>query len=285
MNAIEIRGLTKRDSGFTPQNVSFSVPMGSIMGFIGENGAGKTTTIKSILGLIRPDSGEITVLGMDPKTDRKAIGRETGAVLDGSFFFEGMRAKDIAPVLAKLHPQWDNELFRQYCQRFSLPMSKPIKEFSKGMKAKLCLVTALAHRPKLLILDEATSGLDPVVRSEILDVFQEFIEDENHSILLSSHITSDLEKIADYITFVHQGKIVFSLSKDEMLERYGLVKCSREDAARIDPSHIAGRRDSRFDVELLIDNRQDAGAYRGLLVEPASIDDIMTFFGKGAENK
>ena len=278
--AIEIKGLCKSYPGFALQNVSFSLPEGSIMGFIGENGAGKTTTIKSILGLIRPDAGEISVLGMNPAADRRRIGEQIGTVLDGSFFSETLRTGEISTVMSRLHPGWDRELFSGYCRRFSLPDSKPAKDFSKGMKAKLALATALAHRPRLLILDEATSGLDPVVRSEMLDLFLEFIEDETHSILLSSHITSDLEKIADYITFLHEGKIVFSLQKDEMAARYGVLKCGRADAAGLDPRHIAGKRESRFDCEFLVDNREDP-AYRGMLIEPASIDDIMTFFAKG----
>ncbi len=239
-SAIEVRGLCKHYRDFSLRDVSFTVPGGSIMGFIGENGAGKTTTIKSILGLLHTDGGSISVLGRDPVTDRRAIGQDIGVVLDGSFFYEGMRAK-------------------------------------------LALTTALAHHPKLLVLDEATSGLDPVVRSEMLDLFLEFIQDEEHSILLSSHITSDLEKVADYITFIHAGKIVFSKTKDDILEQYGVVKCEKARAAALDGAHILGRRDSKFDAELLVDNRPEvARLYPGILTEQATIDDIMTFFAKGA---
>ena len=188
-SAIEVRGLCKHYRDFSLRDVSFTVPGGSIMGFIGENGAGKTTTIKSILGLLHTDGGSISVLGRDPVTDRRAIGQDIGVVLDGSFFYEGMRAKDISAVMSRLHSRWDKESFASYCERFALPMEKPFKEFSKGMRAKLALTTALAHHPKLLVLDEATSGLDPVVRSEMLDLFLEFIQDEEHSILLSSHLS------------------------------------------------------------------------------------------------
>ena len=236
-SAIEVRGLCKHYRDFSLRDVSFTVPGGSIMGFIGENGAGKTTTIKSILGLLHTDGGSISVLGRDPVTDRRAIGQDIGVVLDGSFFYEGMRAKDISAVMSRLHSRWDKESFASYCERFALPMEKPFKEFSKGMRAKLALTTALAHHPKLLVLDEATSGLDPVVRSEMLDLFLEFIQDEEHSILLSSHITSDLEKVADYITFIHAGKIVFSKTKDDILEQYGVVKC--EKSARRGPGRRA----------------------------------------------
>ena len=176
-SAIEVRGLCKHYRDFSLRDVSFTVPGGSIMGFIGENGAGKTTTIKSILGLLHTDGGSISVLGRDPVTDRRAIGQDIGVVLDGSFFYEGMRAKDISAVMSHLHSRWDKESFASYCKRFALPMEKPFKEFSKGMRAKLALTTALAHHPKLLVLDEATSGLDPVVRSEMLDLFLEFIQD------------------------------------------------------------------------------------------------------------
>lgn len=282
-SAIEVRGLCKHYKDFSLQNVTFTVPGGSIMGFIGENGAGKTTTIKSILGLLHTDGGSVSVLGRDPVTDRRAIGQDIGVVLDGSFFYEGMRAKDISAVMARLHSRWDKEAFAAYCKRFSLPMAKPFKEFSKGMRAKLALTTALAHHPKLLVLDEATSGLDPVVRSEMLDLFLEFIQDEEHSILLSSHITSDLEKVADYITFIHDGKIVFSKTKDEILEQYGVVKCEKARAGTLEGAHVLGRRDSKFDTELLVDNRPEVHRlYPSVLTEQASIDDIMTFFAKGA---
>ena len=282
-SAIEVRGLCKHYRDFSLRDVSFTVPGGSIMGFIGENGAGKTTTIKSILGLLHTDGGSISVLGRDPVTDRRAIGQDIGVVLDGSFFYEGMRAKDISAVMSRLHSRWDKESFASYCKRFALPMEKPFKEFSKGMRAKLALTTALAHHPKLLVLDEATSGLDPVVRSEMLDLFLEFIQDEEHSILLSSHITSDLEKVADYITFIHAGKIVFSKTKDDILEQYGVVKCEKARAAALDGANILGRRDSTYDAELLVDNRPEvARLYPGILTEQATIDDIMTFFAKGA---
>ena len=262
-SAIEVRGLCKHYRDFSLRDVSFTVPGGSIMGFIGENGAGKTTTIKSILGLLHTDGGSISVLGRDPVTDRRAIGQDIGVVLDGSFFYEGMRAKDISAVMSRLHSRWDKESFASYCE--------------------LALTTALAHHPKLLVLDEATSGLDPVVRSEMLDLFLEFIQDEEHSILLSSHITSDLEKVADYITFIHAGKIVFSKTKDDILEQYGVVKCEKARAAALDGAHILGRRDSKFDAELLVDNRPEvARLYPGILTEQATIDDIMTFFAKGA---
>lgn len=285
-NAIEIHGLCKRYKDFALQDVSFAVPGGSIMGFIGENGAGKTTTLKAILGLLHTDGGTVRVLERDPAKDRRAIGQEIGVVLDDSFFAVTMRAKDISAAMAHIHPQWDKDFFSALCKRFSLPMDKEFREYSKGMQAKLKLCTAIAHHPRLLILDEPTSGLDPVVRSEMLDLFLEFIGDEEHSILISSHITSDLEKVADYITFIHTGKIVFSEAKDDLREQYGVMKCGREQAGKLDGAHIIGSRVSQFNVELLVDNRSEAmRLYPGVLMEPASIQDIMTFFAKGVEHK
>ncbi len=283
-NAIEISGLHKAYKDFALQDIHLAAPCGSIMGFIGENGAGKTTTIKAILGLIRPDSGVVRVLGREPAQARRALMENVGAVLDGSFFSDSMRARDISAVMARIHPRWDGAYYTALCERFALPMEKPCKAYSKGMLAKLRLCTALAHRPRLLVLDEPTSGLDPVVRGEILDLFLEFIEDETHSILLSSHITSDLEHIADYITFIHEGRIVFSKTRDALREEYGVVKCGKSRADALTGARVLGRNDSRFDAELLVDNRAEvARLYPDVLVEPASLDDIMTFLTKGAK--
>lgn len=283
-NAIEIRGLCKHYKDFSLQDVSFNVPGGCIMGFIGENGAGKTTTLKSILGLLHTDGGTVSVLGRDPVAERAAVGRDLGVVLDGSFFSPVMRIGDINATMAHLHPDWDKELFASYCKRFALPEGKPYKNFSKGMIAKLMLATALSHHPKLLILDEATSGLDPVVRSEILDIFLEFIQDEEHTILLSSHITSDLEKVADYITFIHAGRIVFSEPMDDLREQYGVLKCARARVDALTNAHVIGRHDSKFDAELLVDNLPEARSKNpDVLAEPATLDDIMTFLAKGVQ--
>ncbi|MEG1104705.1 MAG: ABC transporter ATP-binding protein [Oscillospiraceae bacterium] len=280
-NSIEINSITKAYKDFVLDNVSFNVPYGSIMGFIGENGAGKTTTIKAILNIIRINSGSITVFDKDIKANAKDINKDIGTVLDGSFFYEGMEARDIAPVMRRLYKTWDDKYFTQLLSRFSLPANKIIKEYSKGMKMKLNLATALAHKPKLLILDEATSGLDPVVRNEMLDIFLEFIQEEEHSILMSSHITTDLEKIADYITFLHEGKVVFSKSKDDIMENYAVAKCSVEKANALPHELIMGRRSSQFGCELLV---SDKVALRrkepDIIIDHASLDDIMTFIAK-----
>lgn len=282
--SVEVQNLSKHFKDFSLQNVSFNVPTGTIVGFIGENGAGKTTTIKSILGLLHTDGGNIRVFGKDPVKDRRLIGEDIGIVMEGSFFSPVLNMREIGSVMAKLHPRWDAALYEDFCKRFSLPAQKPVKDFSRGMRVKAAFATALAHHPKLLILDEATSGLDPVVRSEILDLFLEFIEDENHSILLSSHITSDLEKVADYIVFIHNGQIVFQMEKDTLLERFAVCKCGKEELSRFEQARILGHRESRFDLEFLVDNAPLVRkAYPELLTEPASIDDIMTFFMKGSD--
>ena len=282
-NAIEIRGLKKQYKDFALQDVSFAVPEGSIVGFIGENGAGKTTTIKSMLGIVHTESGELTVLGRTPEQQRKHPNEDIGVVLDTGFFFEMLRPVDISRVCDKIYRNWDKELFFRYCTQFDLPVKKSYKEFSKGMRAKLRIITALSHHPKLLILDEPTSGLDPVARSEVLDLFLDFIQREDHTILLSSHITSDLEKVADYIVFIHEGRIIFSLAKDEMQERFAIVKCAKQEIGEIaEVAHIVGRRDTKFDVEILVDNAPEVrAAFPSALCEHASIDDIMTFFAKG----
>ena len=283
-NSIEVRGLTKHYKDFSLSDVSFRVPQGSIVGFIGENGAGKTTTLKSILGLVNTDGGEITVLGKPVTRTSHESNAEVGVVMEGAFFSSTFTTAEVSGTMRLLHPNWDDALYWEYCRRFSLPEKKPYKEFSRGMRVKLAFATALAHRPRLLILDEATSGLDPVVRNEILDLFLDYIQDEQHSILLSSHITSDLEKVADYIVFIHDGKIVFELPKDEMLERFAVVKCARGGQSALKGAHILGQRESRFDAEVLVDNAPETRrANPGVLMQPASIDDIMTFFVKGGE--
>ena len=213
-NALEIRGLTKRYDGFSLENVSFSIPEGSVMGFIGENGAGKTTTIRLILDGIRRDAGEIRIFGKDNIQYGQEVRGEIGAVFDECYFPQDFRPADLDAVFRRIYPRWDAELYRSYLERFELPQRKTVKEYSRGMKMKLSIACALSHHPRLLLLDEATSGLDPIVRDEILDIFRGFMEDETHTILFSSHITSDLERLADYVSFLHKGKLLFSLPRD-----------------------------------------------------------------------
>lgn len=281
-NAIEIKHLTKRYKSFQLDDVSFNVPGGTIVGLIGENGAGKSTTIKSILNLIRRDEGQIRLLGRDNVKDERAAKEEIGVVLDESMFHDTITARQAGQILSKLYRGWDAPLFRSYLEKFELPDRRPLKEFSRGMKMKLSIAAALSHRPKLLILDEATSGLDPVVRDEILDEFLAFISDEEHAILISSHITSDLEKAADYVVYLHKGRVAVQGAKDELLDAYGRLVCTKGELSQVDPGFVVGSRSSQFGCEALINSRRDfQRLYPGFTVDPVTLEDIMVFTVKG----
>ena len=281
-NAIEIRGLCKSFGDFALDHIDLTLPGGSIMGLIGENGAGKTTTIKCILNLIRRDAGEISIWDRDNLREERAAKAGVGVVLDECFFHDSLRPRDLDRVLGPVFPDWDRGLYGDYLDKFRLPANKLIREFSRGMKMKLSLAAALAHRPRLLILDEATAGLDPVVRDEILDEFLAFIQDEDHAILISSHITSDLEKAADYITYLHQGKVVLSEAKDVILDSYGRAAGTAEQLARVDPADLVRVRRGSFGWEgLVADRAAFRRKYRDLLVEKTTLEDIMLFIGKG----
>lgn len=286
MNVIEVSNLSKRFDKFQLKNVNLTLPRGCIMGFIGENGAGKTTTIKLMLNQLRADGGTIRILGLDHKKEEKKLKNDIGVVFDESYFHENIKPKHISSIMKRIYTCWDEALFYQYLNRFKLPADKLTKEYSRGMKMKLSIATALSHHPKLLVLDEATSGLDPVVRNEILDLFLEFIQNEDHSILFSSHITSDLEKVADYITFLHDGEVVFSESKDELLYNYGMLLCGAEDYKRVDKGDIIGHRESRFGHEILVKNKERMKQkYKGFTIDSISIEEIMLFYVKGEEFK
>lgn len=276
-NCIEIKGIGKKYAQFTLDNVSFTFPCGTVMGFIGENGAGKSTTIKAILGLMKPDSGEITVLGEDSRQLSQEAKEKIGVVFDGLTFPNTLNAIQLDKIMANIYKSWSSETFFGYIRRFELPLKKKFKTFSRGMEMRLGIAAALSHNPQLLVLDEPTSGLDPVMRSEILDIFLEFMQDESHSILLSSHITSDLEHIADYITFIHKGKVVFTEERNEMHDKYRIIKCSEEQLAQIDKADIIGMRKTRFCCEALTEN---AEKYPDLTADIPSIDDIMVFYVK-----
>lgn len=281
-NAIEVRDLTKDYGSFLLDRVSFTLPGGAIMGLIGENGAGKSTVIKCMLGLIHRDGGEIRMLGKDNLVGGSALREELGVVLDESTFHDGLKAPQVDKILSNIYRNWDSTLFSCYLDRFSLPRNKTFKEYSRGMKMKLCIAAALSHRPRLLILDEATSGLDPVVRSEILDEFLNFIQDEEHAVLISSHITSDLEKVADYVTYLHEGKVTLTGSKDELLEDHGRLICSRGDLDRVVGDYVVATRTSQFSCEALIRNKREFRArYPGLTVDPVSLEDLMLFTARG----
>ena len=281
-SALEIHELTKKYEDFTLDHISFQVPSGSIVGLIGENGAGKTSTINAVLGLIKKDSGEIEILGENADNLSSPVKEEIGVVFDGSNFSEELTPVKLNKVLREVYSSWDQALFSKLLDQMEVPLSKKIKTFSKGMKMKLSIAVALAHHPKLLILDEATSGLDPVMRDDILDIFLDFVQDEEHSILVSSHITSDLEKVADYIVFIHKGKIIFSKSKDELLENYGIIKCGREQFEALDKEDQITYRRLDYEWQVLTADRNRAQKkYPKALVIPATIDEIMLLYVKG----
>lgn len=281
-HAIEVIGLNKKFDTFQLKDINFTVPKGSIMGFIGENGAGKTTTIKLLLNQMKMDSGSIKIFEQDHIKDEKKIKSDLGVVFDESYFHDSLKPSQISKIMKKIYSNWDHSLYMNYLNQFNIPMNKIFKEFSRGMKMKLSLATALAHHPKLLILDEATSGLDPIIRNEILDIFLEFIQDEEHSVFISSHITSDLEKVADYITFIHQGEIVFSDSKDTLLYDYGLLLCGLEDIHKIHTSDMIGTRKNAFGYEILIRNKKEMEQkYKGFTIDSVNLEDIMMYYVKG----
>ena len=249
MNALEIRDLRKERGDFTLQIDELTLPGGAIMGLIGENGAGKSTTIGLILGSLRRDGGSIRVLGSE---DIAKVKQDLGVVLDEVGFPDVLTAAQMGRIMADIFRRWDDSLYRQYLDRFSLPENKPFKEFSKGMKMKLGIAVALSHHPKLLLLDEATSGLDPVARDELLDVFADFTRDEQHSILISSHIVSDLEKICDYVAFLHRGKLMLCEEKDALRDAFGIWRGSTEQFASLPSASIYGKRVNSYGVEALV---------------------------------
>ena len=285
-NSIEIAGLGKQYPGFALRDVSFTVPGGSIVGFVGENGAGKTTTIKAILNVVHKDTGTITLLGQDNVTGSPANHQDIGVVFDESSFHDWLRPRQVANILRCSFKNWDDAHYTQLVHQLGLAEAVDknglLKTFSRGMKMKFSLITAMAHHPRLLILDEATSGLDPVVRDEILDLFLAFIKDEAHSILFSSHITSDIEKAADYLVFIHRGQIILNAEKDELLARYGVLRCGVHLLEGIDKNHIIGMRKSEFGAEALIDNRPGFAVQDGMVLDPATVDDIMLYTIRGA---
>ena len=276
-NCIELKNVTRVYPQFKLDNISFSVPCGTVMGFIGENGAGKSTTIRAILGLLKKGEGSITVLGEDANSLSSETKEKIGVVFDGLTFPESLTAKQLDKVLRGIYRNWDSEAFYGYMTRFGLPTNKKLKTFSRGMVMRISIAAALSHHPQLLLLDEPTSGLDPVVRSEILDLFLEFMQDETHSILMSTHITSDLEHIADYICFIHQGKIVFTEDRNEMLAKYRILKCTDEQLAALDRADVIGMRKGRYSNEVLT---LSAEKYPDYTADVPTIEEIMVYYVK-----
>lgn len=272
-------------SNFAIKDISFSIPEGSIVGFIGENGAGKSTTMNCILNVIRRDSGTIEIFGREMTDEDIDIRENIGVVYDSNNFPEYLTAKQLADILGRIYSKWDDFCFKQFLRRFGLPESQKIKSYSRGMSMKLAIAVALSHDSKLLILDEATSGLDPIMRDEILDVLLEFVKQENHSILLSSHITSDLEKIADYIVFIHNGEIILNKTKDELIYEYGVIRCSENDFHNILSEDILSSMKKDYQIDVLIKNRKlIEKKYKNLIVDSVSLDEIMLLLVKGERN-
>lgn len=281
-NALTVSGLTKNYKEFSLSDVSFEVPQGAIVGLIGENGAGKSTTLNAILGLIHKDAGEISIMGSPIEELSLDMKEKIGVVFDGTNFSEELTPKKLNKLLKGIYTSWDEDFFVSLLKKLSLPFQKKIKSFSKGMKAKLSIAVAFAHHPKLLILDEATSGLDPIVRDHILDMFLDFVQDEENSILVSSHITTDLEKVADYIVFIHEGRLIFSKPKDELLEHYGIVKCGAAQFEALNQQDIIAYRKQDYEWQVLVSDRQSAEKkYPKAMVIPATIDEIMLLYVKG----
>ncbi len=279
MNAIEIRGLEKHYPGFDLR-LDLELPQGCILGLIGENGAGKSTTIKSVLGMIRPDAGSITVLGHDNSKNFAPVREDIGVVLDEGGLPQCLNAAQLGRVMSGIYRNWDQAVYEDYLKKLSLPKDKAYKDFSRGMKMKLAIAVALSHHPKLLVLDEATSGLDPVVRDEVVEIFSEFTRAEEHAVLISSHIVSDLEKICDYVAFLHKGRLLLCEEKDALREQYGLAQLSKSDFAALDEAAVIGHRATPYGVTAIL--RRDA-APAGLALEPVSIEDLFILMVKEGE--
>lgn len=283
MNAIEIKGLEKRYDGFQLGSFDLTLPSGCIMGLVGENGAGKSTTIKLIMNAIGRDAGEISVLGVDNRSAGfRDVKEDIGVVLDEAYFPEVMSARNVGKVMALTYKNWDAAAFEGYLKKFSLAPDKIFKDYSRGMRMKLAIAAALSHGAKLLILDEATSGLDPMARDELLDIFNDFTRDENCSILLSSHIVSDLEKICDYIAFLHRGRLVLCEEKDRLLEEYALVRLPEERLRELPEESVISRRASGYATEALV---LRGGIPAAIPTEHTSLEDIILFMAKGDERK
>lgn len=281
-NILEVKGLTKDYGDFVLDKLTFTVPKGVIMGLIGENGAGKSTTINCILNEISKTDGNIEIFGKDYLSEEIEIKDKIGVVFDENHFPDIFTPNEIGTYMSGIYSKWERNTYVNYLSKFELPADKRVKDFSKGMKVKLAFAVALSHKAELLILDEATSGLDPIIRDDILDLLLDFVQDETHAVLVSSHITSDLEKIADYITFIHKGRLVFSHPKDDLVDNYGIISCGAVVFDSLDKSDIIAYRKEDYQFKVLVKNRHKAEKnYPKAIVEPAAIEDIMLFYVKG----
>lgn len=279
---LKVTDLTRSYDKFTLDHITFSIPGGTIMGLVGENGAGKSTTIHGILGLIRRDAGEVIFCGKPLTTDSRELKEDIGVVFDTIAFYGELTPEKVGNICKKSYRNWDNTMYSELLQRFELDPKKKIKEFSRGMKMKLSIVAALSHHPKLLLLDEPTGGLDPVVRDDLLDLFLEFVQDEEHSILMSSHITTDLEKVADYVTFLHEGKLLLSKPKDELIDKYGIVRCGKALFESMKPSEMLAWRKHEYAWDVLVPDREETRRrHRDAVIDRATMDEILLLYVKG----
>lgn len=281
-NVLEISNVTKDYKKFKIDNISFNLPKGYIMGFIGANGAGKTTTIKLILNMIKRDSGEIKVFGLDNIREEERIKEQIGVVFDECYYLEYWTLNDVEKAVSMFYKNWNSSIYEKYLKEFNLARDKKVKDLSRGMRMKLMIAVAFSHEAKLLILDEPTSGLDPVARDEFLDILRDYIEDEEKSVIFSSHITSDIEKIADYITYINNGKIIFTGEKDEFLEKYCIIKGGKEDITESQKKEIIGLRIHSTGFEGLIELKKAVGFSSKVIIEKASLDEIMIYMNKEA---
>ena len=281
MNAIEISGLCKKYDNFSLKNINLALPQGCIMGLIGENGAGKSTTIKLILDIIKRDAGKIRILGKDILQDGKSIKNDIGVVLDEPVFPVNLNAKQINKIMKHTYSEWNEEKFFELAEKFDIDPKKAFKKYSKGMKMKLSIAVALSHNAKLLILDEPTSGLDPVIRDEIVNIFYEFTRNPLNSVLISSHIVSDLEKLCDYVAFIHKGEILLCEEKDRLLENYCTVHCTAEELSEIDAESVKGVKESPYGIEAIVER---SAVPDGMEISPIGIEELFVFIIKG-ENK
>ena len=283
-NALELRHVSRRLGDFELRDVNLTLPKGCILGLVGENGAGKSTTIRLLTGELRPDSGTVSVLDAEPGgPDFRAVKERLGVVLDDAWFPEILNARQVGTMMAMTYESWDAELYESYLARFALPREKNFKDYSRGMRMKLAIAAALAHRPEVLLLDEATAGLDPIVRDEVLEIFREFSEAEDHAILISSHILSDLEKLCDYIAFLHQGKLLFCQEKDRLLETYGLFVGTRQQVEELAEDAVLAREDSGFGGVRAIVRRDAVPAC--LPLEKPTVEDIILAMVRKEQNR
>ena len=278
-NVLEVQGLCKRYPGFALENVSFSLPHGYVMGLIGPNGAGKTTTLKTILGLLQPDWGEIRAFGLDATMNGKKVRSRIGFVHDDPRFYDHLRLAENAALVRRFYRTWDSAMFQRLAQSFGLPLKKRFGVLSRGNKTKFALALALSHRAELVIMDEPTSGLDPVFRRDLLDSLTDLLQDERTSILFSTHITSDLERIADYITLIQGGRVVFSAAKDEILESWALVKGGLDLLDQLPAGTFRGIRRGEFGFEALTDDAEAIREQLGesVVIDRASLDDVVLY--------